>query len=441
MTAAYDELNQVCTHPKTDAEVAYKYKRVISALDPKIENQMLMRISILENEVRGRGEKPEDDPITLITEAAGIVLEEESNLEILKALKSGRALNAQGRFDPQRNTRNDGTPSHGQTWSTDGAGPTKHNSTMRDCMFCETKYTNTPAHKRQHVDLECPNATKAEKDALRKERIAKSKAKRDAWKARKAAKAEGTSAGGAKIAKGDNAVDDVDAAAADRIFANGNNGDALLLELSSIIDDQTDSNSTKDGRSLMAPASLPLGRLARTHSGAPSVTDATSVSTMLSPDARAPSSSAGAINSSTSAVDDTHVFVLKPCGDEAYDAVSSGIHCGRWKQEVLPGIIFALEQEKLPVDRKLIKGRTVKFDTFEEAVAKCETIGIAPIYMGPSPYTDDASSERLMVGDDVSEFLDGHDSSSDESSNPDSDSDGFMPDSDHDAATTTTDST
>ena len=129
MTAAYDELNQVCTHPKTDAEVAYKYKRVISALDPKIENQMLMRISILENEVRGRGEKPEDDPITLVTEAAGIVLEEESNLEILKALKSGRALNAQGRFDPQRNTRNDGTPSHGQTWSTDGSGPTKHNST------------------------------------------------------------------------------------------------------------------------------------------------------------------------------------------------------------------------------------------------------------------------------------------------------------------------
>ena len=59
----------MCTHPKTDAEVAYKYKRVISALDPKIENHMLMRISILENEVRGRGEKPEDDPITLITEA------------------------------------------------------------------------------------------------------------------------------------------------------------------------------------------------------------------------------------------------------------------------------------------------------------------------------------------------------------------------------------
>jgi len=34
--------------------------------------------------------------------------------------------------------------------------------------------------------------------------------------------------------------------------------------------------------------------------------------------------------------------------------------------------------------------------------------------MGPSPcYTDDASSERLNVGDDVSEFLDGHDPSSD----------------------------
>jgi hypothetical protein len=97
------------------------------------------------------------------------------------------------------------------------------------------------------------------------------------------------------------------------------------MELSSIIDDQTDSSSAKDGRSLMASTSLPLGRLARTHTDAPSVTDATSVSTMLSPDARAPSSSAGAINTTTSTVDDSHVFVLKPCGDESYDAVPSGI--------------------------------------------------------------------------------------------------------------------
>ena len=131
---------------------------------------MLMRISILENEVHGRGEKPEDDPITLITEAVGIVLEEESNLEILKALKSRRALNAQGRFDPQRNTRNESTPSHGQTCGR----PTvlwpdqEHLDDARLHVLRDQKYTNTPAHKRQHVDLDCPNATKAEKDALRK---------------------------------------------------------------------------------------------------------------------------------------------------------------------------------------------------------------------------------------------------------------------------------
>ena len=113
----------MCKHPKEDAEVAYKYKRVISAIDPKIENKLLQRIMLLENDARGRGEDPNDDPITLITEAAGIVLEEESTLEILKSLKSGRAFNSQGRFDPQRNTRSGGQPAgavrHGQPMKVD----------------------------------------------------------------------------------------------------------------------------------------------------------------------------------------------------------------------------------------------------------------------------------------------------------------------------------
>ena len=125
----------MCKHPKEDAEIAYKYKRVISAIDPKIENKLLQRIMLLENDMRGRGEDPNDDPITLITEAAGIVLEEESTLEILKSLKSGRTFNTQGRFDPLRNTRSSlrPKPAGGQTWATDGGGPTVHTSDMRDC--------------------------------------------------------------------------------------------------------------------------------------------------------------------------------------------------------------------------------------------------------------------------------------------------------------------
>ena len=106
----------MCKHPKEDAEVAYKYKRVISAIDPKIENKLLQRIMLLENDARGRNEDPNDDPITLITEAAGIVLEEESTLEILKSLKSGGAFNSQGRFDPQRNTR---TAAASRLWRSD----------------------------------------------------------------------------------------------------------------------------------------------------------------------------------------------------------------------------------------------------------------------------------------------------------------------------------
>jgi len=339
----------VCTHPKTDAEVAYKYKRVISALDPKIENHMLMRISILENEVRGRGEKPEDDPITLITEAVGIVLEEESNLEILKALKSRRALNTQGRFDPQRNTRNEGTPSHGQTWATDGA--VARPRTPRRCATACSARPKVHEHAGAQRPARRPRLTErhqgGEGRPAQGAHREQSKAKRDAWKARKAAKAE-------RRQGWHRDIDDVDAAAADRIFAQRQQRRRAAhgVELDHR---RSDRLQLDQGRTFAHGVDelAPIGRLARTHTDAPSVMDATSVSTMLSPDARAPSLSAGATNTATSAFDDTHVYVLKPCGDETYDAVSSGIPlCGRWKQEVLPGIIFALEQEKLPFDRK-----------------------------------------------------------------------------------------
>ena len=441
MSSAYEEMNQVCKHPKTEAEIAYKYRRVIAALDPRIEHRLDTRISMIESEMRSRGEKPEDHPIDLITEAAGIVLEEESNLEILKSLKAGgRALNAQGRFDPQRNSRNGGGGGGGggaaaQTWATNGAGPTVHTPDMRNCWFCDNKYTNTPQNQRQHVDLDCPNATKQEKDALRKERISKAKAKHEAWKARKAAKGGNPAgaSGGAKVAQGGTAVDDADEAAAERIFANGNNGDSMLLELGQLIDGKA-TVSAKDGQSLMASAAIPLGRLARTHSDAPSVTDTTSVSTLLSPDARAahaPPSSSGAATTQAP-VDDSHVYVLKPSGDEARDSVSSGIWCGNWKLQVLPGISYALEQEKLPVDRKNLKNLSVKYESFEEAVHKCKKLDIAPIFMGPSPFTDDSGS-RLNVGEDVSEFLAFRcHSADDESSDPGSDSDSSSPGSDHD---------
>ena len=98
-TSLYEEMNLVCKHPKSDDEIAHKYKKLIASLDPKIELRLDGRISILESQMRGRGEKPEDAPIDLITEAAGIVLEEESNLEILKGLRAGRVQRA-GAFRP-----------------------------------------------------------------------------------------------------------------------------------------------------------------------------------------------------------------------------------------------------------------------------------------------------------------------------------------------------
>ena len=118
-------------------------------------------------------------------------------------------------------------------------------------------------------------------------------------------------------------------------------------------------------------------------------TDPKASYTLLSPDARAAPSSSSA-TTAQAAVENTFVFVLKPSGDEAHDAVTSGIHCGHWKRQVLPGIAFALEQEKLSVDRKAIKDRAARFDTFDEAMRKCESLDIAPVFMGPSPFTDNS---------------------------------------------------
>ena len=64
------------------------------------------------------------------------------------------------------------------------------------------------------MPLECPNATKAEKDALRKERITKAK-RRSATRGRHARLPKREAPTSPKL--GGNAVDDADAAAADRI--------------------------------------------------------------------------------------------------------------------------------------------------------------------------------------------------------------------------------
>ena len=60
--------------------------------------------------------------------------------------------------------------------------------------------------------------------------------------------------------------------------------------------------------------------------------------------------------------------------------------------------------QRLTVDCEELKKLTVKFDSFEEAVHKCDDLNITPVFMGPSPFTDDSGGACLNVGDDVSEY-------------------------------------
>ena len=126
------------------------------------------------------------DPVGFVNEAACVVLEDEANTKLLKQIKSGRSFNVHGQnFDARkRDPPSGGAPPGGQTWSSNaGGGPGKHMAGMRDCYFCTEKDSVDKA-KRAHVDLQCPYASKKEKDELVKERADKAKAKRDAWRER-----------------------------------------------------------------------------------------------------------------------------------------------------------------------------------------------------------------------------------------------------------------
>ena len=129
-TGAYEELNDVRTHKIDDASLAHQFKRLIVSLGPTFNQSILLRIALLEGEARARGEDPNADPVAIVNEAAGVVLEDEANTELLKQVKQGRAFMGTG-FDPQRNQRS--APPGGQTWSTKTRAARR-----RTCRACGT---------------------------------------------------------------------------------------------------------------------------------------------------------------------------------------------------------------------------------------------------------------------------------------------------------------
>ena len=191
-------------NPIDERQRAHTYKKMICDVSKEIEMKLLLRLAILESAAAAIGENPaRDSPIEHVTEEANIVLDYQLNIEMCKAIDSGRAFNAGG-FDPARNQRR--APG-GQTWSSNG--PDEHIAGMRNCVFCNDR--NVPDAHKQHVDLKCTFASKAQKDALAKERTDRAESKRKAWQDRSESRGKGTTGGGgAALAKAPAAAKAVD---------------------------------------------------------------------------------------------------------------------------------------------------------------------------------------------------------------------------------------
>ena len=388
----YEELNEVRSNPIPEKQRAYAYKKLVCDLSKDIEMKMLLRLSILESAAAAVGNFPaRDTPIEHITEAAGIVLDDEMNAELVKSIESGRAFSA-GKFDPARNQRNTstaGTNAGGQTWTYNG--PETHLDGMRNCVFCD----------KPHVDLKCPTATKAQKDALQKERSDKAKAKREAWRERskKGRSASGSAALARPSPPASSAADDADEAAAKLLFS----GSPALLDLDEL---------------------LPQGGTGHSFMAKPSPLSAPSHSRASQPESSKVPSEAG--GNKDDAIHGS-IFVVAPIGDTLPDSISVGIYVGDWKSQVLPEIVRLHNLDQLPLDKSGLKQRTTRMKSFDTALARCKLLDIEPIYLGPTVL------EGLGVGDDLADYLGETETMSEPSSESGEDRTGTTDDSDPDS--------
>ena len=362
VVGAYEELNEVRACPIPERQRAFAYKKLICDLSADINIKMLLRLSIIESAAAAIGNHPaRDTPIEHVNEAAGIVLDDEQNDQLTKSIESGRAFVA-GNFDPARNQRNPGgqaRPPGGQTWSYNG--PEEHLDGMRNCVFCD----------KPHVDLKCPTATKAQKDALIKERGEKAKSKRDAWRER-SKKSKSKTAGTAALARTSPPVtemaDDADEAAAKALFTSGS---PILVDLDDLMNNQA------AGRSFMAKPS-PLAAPAPSHSRA----------------------SQAASSKAASEVDEP-IWVVAPVGDTLPDSISVGVYAGDWKSQVVPEIVRLYHLDQLSLDKSTLKARTTKVHSLAEALEKCKALDVEPVFLGPNPIEGLA----IAVGDDLAEYM------------------------------------
>ena len=386
MVGAYEDLNEVRMHPYTEQQLAHEYKNAVCKLGEKIETKMLLRLSILESAAAARGENPaRDAPVDLVNEAVAIVLEDAANREVLDSLsgKHGNAFNAT-KFDPARNTR-DRPNVNDPNWKY--SGPDKWVEGMRPCHFC--KGLSIPESDKLHPDLKCARATNAQKDALIKERTEAAKNKRQRRRTQNGNNGGGGS-GGAKMVKADSSIDQVDADNANQLF---NSGQPALVELDALVDlghaplSAPLASGGHLGRSLMVSAAVSrpmLGRLAATHS--PLTADASSTAG----DSTVRTDVVGSIPPSSIATElptdaQKCIFVVADCGNTTSDAIIPGVYVGDWKRDVITHIAakYSHDLPSIQFSKSALKLRTSRAVDLEAAVAKCDALGIEPIFRGP----------------------------------------------------------
>jgi len=142
-----------------------------------IKIQMQLNTAAIEAKSAAKGiNLRASDPVALVTQAATIVLSDEANEEMIKAINNGGHAFFAGKFDARkRPPSNAGHNAGGQTWQSNANGPA-WNKDMRLCEMCPD---GTPDNARGHMDKSCKYAT-PEKLAARGKMLEEKRATRKA---------------------------------------------------------------------------------------------------------------------------------------------------------------------------------------------------------------------------------------------------------------------